>query len=148
MSVHIFSITWLHDFAVLFFVKQTSKYSQTEDSIKADISCRSRDVIARKHMVCTLSESHRNMNLVHALLHNCDAIQCWDYMYNYLKSFSTEWINSCRLPIYYTWVEIDKCGQNALSLGAYILTECVNRTHNPLIKSREHERYTTVLPQS
>ena len=25
--------------------------------------------------------------------------------------------NSCRVPIYYTWVERDNCGQNALSKG-------------------------------
>ena len=32
-----------------------------------------------------------------------------------LRAF--EGINSCWVPIYYTWVERDNCGQNALSKG-------------------------------
>ena len=45
-------------------------------------------------------------------------------------------INTCRVPIYYTWVERDNCGQNALSKG--IRTGGI-RTHDPLITSREHK---------
>ena len=45
-------------------------------------------------------------------------------------------INSCRVPIYYTWVERDNYVQNALPKG--IRTEG-DSNPQPLITSREHE---------
>ena len=42
----------------------------------------------------------------------------WRLMRSIHKSI--EGINSCQVPIYYTWVERDNCGQNALSRGIHI----------------------------
>ena len=56
-----------------------------------------------------------------------------------LRAF--EGINSCWIPIYYTWVERDNCGQNALSKG--VRTE---RDSNPDPLTRE-SRARTTTPQ-
>ena len=55
-------------------------------------------------------------------------------------------INSCWVPIYYTWVKRDNCGQNALSKG--IRTEWDSNPRPSDCKSRARTTYTTVLPHN
>ena len=64
----------------------------------------------------------------------------------YRHSNTLQGINTCRVPINYTKVERDNCGQNALSKG--IRTEWNSNPRPSDYESRTRNHYTTVLPCS
>ena len=55
----------------------------------------------------------------------------------YRRSHALQGINSCRVPIYYTWVERERIADKMPCLRAHTLSGI--RTNDPLIMSREHE---------